>query len=87
LQNHPVWDERGFEGTTARIREKQKAGDLKAMAAQITDDRFAALPPVDVAWPGRRAYREMRSDRNTDRLLHPSAITSASSDTALSRVA
>jgi alkanesulfonate monooxygenase SsuD/methylene tetrahydromethanopterin reductase-like flavin-dependent oxidoreductase (luciferase family) len=36
-----IWDEAGFEGTTARIREKQKAGDFKAMAAQITDDHIA----------------------------------------------
>ena len=32
-----IWDEAGFEGTTARIREKQKAGDVAGMAAQITD--------------------------------------------------
>jgi alkanesulfonate monooxygenase SsuD/methylene tetrahydromethanopterin reductase-like flavin-dependent oxidoreductase (luciferase family) len=36
-----IWDEAGFEGTTARIREKQKAGDFKAMAEQITDDHIA----------------------------------------------
>jgi hypothetical protein len=39
-----IWDEAGFEGTTARIREQQKAGDVKGMAAQITDahiERFA----------------------------------------------
>ena len=38
-----IWDEAGFEGTTARIREKQKAGDLKAMAAQVTDEHIAAF--------------------------------------------
>ena len=38
-----IWDEAGFEGTTARIREKQKAGDFKAMAAQITDDHIATF--------------------------------------------
>src|ERR1700735_2579852 len=27
-----IWDEAGFEGTTARIREKQKAGDIPGMA-------------------------------------------------------
>jgi probable F420-dependent oxidoreductase len=36
-----IWDEAGFEGTTARIREKQKAGDFAGMAAQITDDHLA----------------------------------------------
>ena len=38
-----IWDEAGFEGTTARIREKQKAGDFAGMAAQITDDHVAAF--------------------------------------------
>ena len=36
-----IWDEAGFEGTTARIREKQKAGDFAGMAAQITDEHIA----------------------------------------------
>ncbi len=38
-----IWDEAGFEGTTARIREKQKAGDFAGMAAEITDDHLAAF--------------------------------------------
>jgi hypothetical protein len=38
-----IWDEAGFEGTTARIREKQKAGDFAGMAAQISDDHIAAF--------------------------------------------
>jgi probable F420-dependent oxidoreductase len=38
-----IWDEAGFEGTTARIREKQKAGDFPGMAAQITDEHIAAF--------------------------------------------
>lgn len=38
-----IWDEAGFEGTTARIREKQKAGDFAGMAAQITDEHIAAF--------------------------------------------
>lgn len=38
-----IWDEAGFEGTTARIREQQKAGDYKGMAAQITDEHLAAF--------------------------------------------
>jgi hypothetical protein len=32
---------RGFEGTTARIRQKQKVGDFKGMAAHITDEHIA----------------------------------------------
>ncbi len=35
-----IWDEAGFEGTTARVRQHQKAGDFAAMAAEITDDHL-----------------------------------------------
>lgn len=38
-----IWDEAGFDGTTARIREKQKAGDFAGMAAQISDEHLAAF--------------------------------------------
>ena len=38
-----IWDEAGFEGTTERIREKQKAGDVAGMAAEITDDHLAVF--------------------------------------------
>ena len=44
-----VWDEAGFEGTTARIREKQKAGDFAGMAAQITDDHLAVFT-TEATW-------------------------------------
>ncbi len=33
-----VFDQIGFDGTTARIRERQKAGDLPGMAAVVSDD-------------------------------------------------
>ena len=33
-----VFEQIGFDGTTERIREKQKAGDLAGMAAVISDD-------------------------------------------------
>ena len=33
-----VFDQIGFEGLTARIRERQKAGDVAGMAAVVTDD-------------------------------------------------
>ena len=46
-----IWDEAGFEGTTARIREKQKAGDFKGMAAQITDDHIATFA-IESTWDG-----------------------------------
>jgi probable F420-dependent oxidoreductase len=44
-----VWDEAGFEGTTARIRERQKAGDIAGMAAEITDDHLAVFC-VEATW-------------------------------------
>ena len=46
-----IWDEAGFEGTTARIREKQKAGDFKGMAAQITDEHIAMFA-TESMWDG-----------------------------------
>lgn len=46
-----IWDEAGFEGTTARIREKQKAGDSAGMAAQISDDHIAAFA-TESTWDG-----------------------------------
>lgn len=38
-----IWDEAGFEGTTARVRAKQKAGDFAGMADEITDDHLAVF--------------------------------------------
>lgn len=46
-----IWDDAGFEGTTARIRERQKAGDLVGMAAQITDDHLAVFT-TEATWDG-----------------------------------
>jgi probable F420-dependent oxidoreductase len=46
-----IWDEAGFEGTTARIRERQKAGDVAGMADQITDDHLATFC-VEASWDG-----------------------------------
>ncbi|MGB7356734.1 MAG: TIGR03617 family F420-dependent LLM class oxidoreductase [Mycobacterium sp.] len=46
-----IWDEAGFEGTTARIREKQKAGDIPGMVAQISDEHIAAFA-TESTWDG-----------------------------------
>jgi probable F420-dependent oxidoreductase len=46
-----IWDEAGFDGTTARIREKQKAGDFQGMAAQITDEHIATFA-TESTWDG-----------------------------------
>jgi probable F420-dependent oxidoreductase len=46
-----IWDEAGFEGTTARIRERQKAGDFAGMAAQVSDEHVAAFA-TESTWDG-----------------------------------
>lgn len=46
-----IWDEAGFEGTTARIRTKQKAGDLAGMAAEITDEHLGVFC-TEASWDG-----------------------------------
>jgi hypothetical protein len=50
-----ILDEAGFDGTTARIREKQNAGDFNGMASQISNDTLQPLPPSrrGRAWPMR----------------------------------
>ena len=64
LRQHPnyafIWDEAGFEGTTARIREKQKAGDYAGMAAQISDEHIAVFA-TESTWddPAWRACGEV----------------------------
>jgi probable F420-dependent oxidoreductase len=44
-----IFDQIGFEGTTDRIREKQKAGDIGGMAAVVTDDILGHFT-VEAAW-------------------------------------
>lgn len=46
-----IWDDAGFEGTTSRVRAHQKAGDLAAMAAEITDDHLAVFS-TESTWDG-----------------------------------
>ena len=46
-----IWDEAGFDGTTARVRERQKAGDMAGMAAQITDEHLATFC-TESTWDG-----------------------------------
>ena len=65
-----IWDEAGFEGTTARIREKQKAGDFEGMAAQITDDHIATFA-IESTWDGLAdaLTEEVRRNRDAHRAL------------------
>ena len=60
-----IFDQIGFEGTTARIRERQKAGDLAGMAAVVTDDILDHFV-VSGTWdelPARLAERYRGVDR------------------------
>lgn len=44
-----IWDEAGFEGTTERLRQRQKAGDMAGMVAEITDGHLAAFT-TEATW-------------------------------------
>jgi probable F420-dependent oxidoreductase len=63
-----IWDEAGFEGTTARIREKQKAGDFAGMAAQISDDHIAAFA-TESTWDGLADALTQKYDGIATRLV------------------
>jgi alkanesulfonate monooxygenase SsuD/methylene tetrahydromethanopterin reductase-like flavin-dependent oxidoreductase (luciferase family) len=69
-----IFDEAGFEGTTARIREKQKAGDFKGMAAQITDEHLAAFA-VESTWDGLADALVKRYDGIATRLALYNALS------------
>ena len=65
-----IWDEAGFEGTTARIRTKQKAGDFAGDGGR--DHRRSprgVLHRGDLGRPRRRADRQVRRRRRPARAL------------------
>jgi probable F420-dependent oxidoreductase len=68
-----IWDEAGFEGTTARIREKQKAGDFNGMAAQITDEHIATFA-VESTWDGLADALKARYDGIATRIVLYNAL-------------
>ncbi|MFZ4718819.1 MAG: TIGR03617 family F420-dependent LLM class oxidoreductase [Ilumatobacteraceae bacterium] len=68
-----IWDEAGFEGTTARIRERQKAGDMAGMAAQITDDHLATFC-TESTWDGLAQALVDRYDDTATRLVFYNAM-------------
>ena len=79
-----IWDEAGFEGTTARIREKQKAGDFAGMAAEITDDHLAVFA-TESTWDGLAGDLVAKYGGMVDRLVFYNAAgdtRSGSSGTA-----
>lgn len=63
-----IWDEAGFEGTTERVRAHQKAGDLRAMAAEITDDHLATFC-TEASWDGLAPALRDRYGGIADRLV------------------
>jgi probable F420-dependent oxidoreductase len=70
-----IWDEAGFEGTTARIREKQKAGDVAGMAAQITDEHIEVFA-TESSWDGLAELLADKYDGAASRLVLYNALTS-----------
>jgi probable F420-dependent oxidoreductase len=69
-----IWDEAGFEGTTARIREKQKAGDFAGMAAQITDEHIAVFA-VESTWDALPGAIAEKYDGLATRIVLYNALT------------
>ncbi len=67
-----IWDEAGFEGTTARVREKQKAGDFAGMAAEITDDHLAVFA-TEARWDSLAEALVDKYGGTVDRLVLYSA--------------
>lgn len=63
-----IFDEAGFEGTTARLRERQKAGDLAGMVALITDDHLATFA-TESTWDGLADALVTRYRGLADRLV------------------
>lgn len=69
-----IMDEAGFEGTTARIREKQKAGDAKGMAAQITDEHIAVFA-TESTWDGLADALVEKYERIATRIVLYNALS------------
>ncbi len=71
-----IWDEAGFEGTTARIRDKQKAGDVAGMAAQITDEHLAQFA-TESTWDGLADALRAKYDGIATRIVLYNALSDA----------
>jgi len=71
-----IWNEAGFEGTTARIRDKQKAGDVAGMAAQITDEHLAQFA-TESTWDGLADALRAKYDGIATRIVLYNALSDA----------
>jgi probable F420-dependent oxidoreductase len=63
-----IFEEAGFEGTTERIRTKQKAGDFAGMAAEISDDHLSTFC-TEATWDDAAEALISKYDGIADRLL------------------
>jgi len=63
-----IFEQAGFEGTTERIRERQKAGDIEGMAAVVDDDIVANFA-VESTWDGLADALVDRYDGLADRIV------------------
>jgi len=63
-----IWDEAGFEGTTARVRAHQKEGRFREMAAEITDDHLATFC-TEATWDGLADALRAKYDGIAGRLV------------------
>jgi probable F420-dependent oxidoreductase len=68
-----IWDEAGFEGTTARIRAHQKAGDLAAMTTEITDEHLGVFA-TEASWDGLAEALVSKYDGLAARLVMYNAL-------------
>lgn len=68
-----IFDDAGFEGTTARLRERQRAGDMAGMAAIITDDHMAMFT-TEATWDGLAEALRERYAGLASRLVFYNAI-------------
>ncbi len=75
------FDDLGFDGTSARLNEKMKAGDLAGMAALITDEMLASYAVV-APWDEMADALLARYDGVASRLVMYLAEASIRSDPA-----
>jgi probable F420-dependent oxidoreductase len=68
-----IFDDAGFEGTTSRLREKQRAGDISGMTAVITDEMMAVFT-TEATWDGLADALRERYDGIAARLVFYNAI-------------
>lgn len=63
-----IFEQLGFEGVTARVRERQKAGDIAGMAAEIGDDVLAHFL-TEGSWSEAAGLLSARYDGVADRVV------------------